>query len=104
MKMWMGVGSIVLALVLAAGCSSQDSARNREEQEKAQRQLDSARDKLRQGLKSADEQTREDLDKARTQVRQALSQSERDAERARDKLREREDHQNNPPDNYDSHH
>jgi TfoX/Sxy family transcriptional regulator of competence genes len=94
MKRWMGMGSIVLALVLAVGCS-QDSARNREEQEKAQRQLDVAKDKLRQGLKQADEQTREDLDKARTQVRQALSQSERDAERAREKLREREE-QNNP--------
>jgi hypothetical protein len=97
MKRWMVVVSIVLALVLAAGCS-QDTSRNREE---TQRQLDLAKEKLRQGLKNADEQTREDLDKARTQVRQALSQSERDAERAREKLRQREE-QNNPPDN-DSH-
>jgi hypothetical protein len=100
MKRRIGAGGIVLALALAAGC--QDTARNREEQEKAQRQLDVAKEKLRQGLKSADEQTREDLDKARTQVRQALTQSERDAERAREKLRQREE-QNNPPDHDDGH-
>ena len=94
MKKWIGVAGIIIGLLGASGCSRQDADRarseSREAQEKAQRQLEVTRDKLREDLKRADAETREDLDKARNQLRQALSQSERDAERAREKVRERE--------------
>jgi hypothetical protein len=103
MKKWFRVAGIIIGLVGASGCSRQDADRakseSREAQEKAQRQLEVTRDKLREDLKRADAQTREDLDQARDQLRHALSQSEKDAEKARDKLRDRVDN----PDNNDSH-
>jgi len=87
MKKLGAVAGIVTGIFFAAGCNRQD---NREATDKAQRQLEETRDKLREDLKHADAQTREDLDKARDQLHHALNQSESDADRARDKLRDRE--------------
>ncbi|MBV9768986.1 MAG: hypothetical protein JOZ32_05400 [Bryobacterales bacterium] len=91
-------GLVIIGLVSTAGCSRQDSDRARiqarEAQEKADRKLQEARDKLRRNLKTADTETREDLDKARDQLRHALSQSEKDAERARDRIREKTENDN----------
>lgn len=88
------IAGILMGLVVAAGCSRQDSdrarAQGRDAQENAQRQLDVTREKLRQGLNKADAQTREDLDKARDQLNNALDKSKSDAERARERLRENE--------------
>ena len=99
MKRWIAASSAVVGLVAGLACSRGDQDRARREghdaQEKAQRQLQETRDKLRENLKSADRQTREDLNKAREQLNQALDQSKRDADKARDRLREREDNQNN---------
>lgn len=100
MKRWIGVTAVAMGLLAGMGCSRPDQDRAREEQNKAQGQLNQARDKLRQDLKRADAQTREDLDKARQQLNHALNQSERDADKAREKLRqEREEHQDNGGDN-----
>ncbi len=97
MKRWMAVSSVVIGVLAADGCNRQDADRarteGREAQEKAQRQLEITKAKLRENLKHADAETREDLDKARDQLHQALNQSESDAEKARDKLRERDSHQ-----------
>lgn len=97
MKSWIAVCSVVIGILAADGCNRQDTDRARTEareaQEKAQRQLEITKEKLRENLKHADAETREDLDKARDQLHQALNQSESDAEKARDKLRERDSHQ-----------
>ena len=88
MKKLCAVAGIVVGLFAAAGCNRQYDSRDA--QEKAQKQLEETRDKLREDLKKADAQTREDLDKARDQLHHALNQSESDADKAREKLRDRE--------------
>jgi molecular chaperone DnaK (HSP70) len=93
MKKHGAIAGILIGLLAAAGCSREDADRARREgheaQEKTKRQLEVTRDKLREDLKRADQQTREDLDKARDQLHHALNQSERDVEKARDKVRDR---------------
>jgi outer membrane murein-binding lipoprotein Lpp len=100
MKKLCVVASIGVGLFAAAGCNRQDTdharSESRDAEEKAQRQLERTRDKVREDLKRADAQTREDLDKARDQLHHALNQSESDAEKTRDKLRDRVRERDNP--------